>query len=108
MMLLPCPWCGPRNVSEFRYVGEAGNRRPDPNATTPEEWRTYLYFRDNRCGWVGETWYHRFGCLRYFSVERHTLTDEVRSSVAVSRGTTPGAAEELALVGEDHAGGGTE
>ncbi len=23
MIQLPCPWCGPRNVAEFRYSGEA-------------------------------------------------------------------------------------
>ena len=28
---MPCPHCGPRNVSEFRYHGEE-SPRPDPNA----------------------------------------------------------------------------
>ncbi len=34
MMRLPCPWCGPRNVSEFRYAGEA-RPRPDPRRRHP-------------------------------------------------------------------------
>jgi sarcosine oxidase delta subunit len=34
MMLLPCPFCGVRNVGEFRYAGEAKSR-PDPNSVTP-------------------------------------------------------------------------
>lgn len=76
MMLLPCPWCGPRNVAEFGYVGEA-TPRPDPADATPEEWRAYLYGRANRCGWTAETWYHRMGCRRYISLRRHTLTNEV-------------------------------
>jgi sarcosine oxidase, subunit delta len=79
MMLVPCPWCGPRNVSEFAYGGEA-LRRPDVGTADPLEWRTYLYTRDNPCGWVRETWYHRFGCRRYITVERHTLTNEVRAA----------------------------
>jgi heterotetrameric sarcosine oxidase delta subunit len=77
MMLLPCPWCGHRNVSEFRYVG-AIVPRPDPASVTLEQWRTYLYFRANRRGWQHETWYHRAGCHQYIAMERNTATNEVR------------------------------
>ena len=79
MILLPCPHCGPRNASEFRYVGEL-SERPDPNATGVEEWRTFLYTRANPAGWMTETWYHRAGCRQHFTVERHTVTNEVRNS----------------------------
>lgn len=79
MILLPCPHCGPRNVSEFRYAGEA-SARPDPNATTPEEWRAYLYMKRNPAGWTTEKWFHGTGCRRYFTVERHTVTNEVRET----------------------------
>ncbi|MGI8876269.1 MAG: sarcosine oxidase subunit delta [Egibacteraceae bacterium] len=77
MILLPCPWCGPRNVSEFRYVGEP-RRRPDVATTTPQQWRAYLYNHTNAAGWVREQWFHRAGCRQYFGAERHTITDEVR------------------------------
>lgn len=77
MIVLPCPWCGPRNVSEFRYVGEP-RRRPDVATATPEQWREYLYTHTNAAGWVREQWFHRTGCRRYFGAERHTVTDEVR------------------------------
>jgi heterotetrameric sarcosine oxidase delta subunit len=77
MMLLPCLYCGARNVGEFRYVGEAKSR-PDPNTVTPEAWRRYLYFHTNPLGWVRESWYHDSGCRRYFAVERHTATNQVR------------------------------
>ena len=53
MMLLTCPNCGARNVSEFRYVGESKSR-PDPETATPEQWRRYLYFHRNPAGWVGQ------------------------------------------------------
>jgi sarcosine oxidase, subunit delta len=79
VILLPCPYCGPRNVSEFRYVGEL-SERPDPNATGPGEWRASLYMRDNPAGWTTETWFHRSGCRQHFTAERHTLTNEVRTS----------------------------
>lgn len=79
MILLPCPYCGPRNVSEFRYVGEL-LQRPDPNATGIGEWRAFLYVRYNPAGWAVETWVHSAGCRQYFVVERHTVTNEVRAS----------------------------
>lgn len=77
MMLLPCPWCGPRNVSEFGYRGE-NVPRPDPGTATVEAWRSYLYLRANRAGWEREGWFHRAGCRRYFSVERNRTTNEIR------------------------------
>ena len=79
MILLPCPYCGPRNVSEFRYVGEL-SERPDPNVAGAGEWRAFLYVRDNPAGWTAETWFHRAGCRQHFVVERHTVTNEVRAS----------------------------
>ncbi|MGH3517455.1 MAG: sarcosine oxidase subunit delta [Haloechinothrix sp.] len=78
MIQLPCPWCGPRNVTEFRYQGEA-TTRPDVGATTPEEWRRYLYFRRNPCGWVEENWYHTAGCRRFFRLRRNTASNENHS-----------------------------
>jgi heterotetrameric sarcosine oxidase delta subunit len=77
VILVPCPWCGPRNALEFGHVGEVITR-PQPDSATPEQWRAYLYLRSNPCGWVTENWYHRAGCRRYFAIERHTLTNETR------------------------------
>lgn len=77
MLLIPCPYCGPRNSTDMRYLGET-HGRPDPNNTSPEEWRTYLYLRDNPAGWMEETWYCRSGCRRHFTVERNTVTNEFR------------------------------
>jgi sarcosine oxidase subunit delta len=78
MFRIPCPHCGPRNVSEFRHAGEA-RTRPDPQTATPAQWRAYLYECDNAAGWSVESWYHTFGCRRFISVERHTVTNEVRA-----------------------------
>jgi heterotetrameric sarcosine oxidase delta subunit len=79
VILLQCPYCGPRNASEFRYVGEV-SERPDPNETGGDEWRAYLYARNNPADWTTETWYHSAGCRKHFVAERHTVTNEVRAS----------------------------
>jgi heterotetrameric sarcosine oxidase delta subunit len=77
--MLTCPWCGPRNSSEFDYAGNVAGR-PDPARATPREWRDYLYLRDNTRGWVTERWYHRAGCRQFFVAERDTATDETRGA----------------------------
>ncbi|NDL57226.1 sarcosine oxidase subunit delta [Phytoactinopolyspora mesophila] len=80
MITLVCPHCGPRDATEFAYIGER-TARPDPNDTTPQEWRGYLYLRSNPAGWADELWLHRAGCGRYLAVRRHRTTgavDEVR------------------------------
>ena len=79
MMLLPCPWCGLRAADEFHYVGEA-KKRPDPVAATEAEWRAYLYFQANPCGWTVENWYHRSGCRRFIKIERHTGTNAIKTA----------------------------
>ena len=39
MLLIPCPWCGPRDETEFRYGGQAGIvTPPDPDAI--DAWRS--------------------------------------------------------------------
>jgi sarcosine oxidase subunit delta len=74
--LLACPNCGPRDVYEFRFGGEA-QKRPAPEASR-ESWIEYLYFRDNGAGLQTEWWYHRMGCRTWFLAVRDTRTNEVR------------------------------
>ena len=76
MILLPCPNCGPRNVSEFRYGGEL-HKRPDTDSVSRAEWAGYVYMRDNALGLHREWWYHRSGCKLWFVAERHTKTHEI-------------------------------
>ena len=48
MLLIHCPYCGPRPELEFAYAGEAHIARPpDPSATTADEWAEFLYLRNN-------------------------------------------------------------
>jgi sarcosine oxidase subunit delta len=78
MILVPCPHCGPRNASEFRYMGEE-QPRPVPTTTTQSEWRAYLYVKKNPAGWTTETWFHALGCRAFFTASRHTVTNEFRA-----------------------------
>ena len=79
MIVLQCPWCGPRNVTEFHSLGEVLDR-PDPRKATRSEWRSYLYLRSNKAVRVHERWFHRAGCRRYFDAERDTRDNTVFST----------------------------
>ena len=79
MLLIPCPWCGPRNQVEFTYGGDATLRRPVPGA--PEAaWVEYVYMRDNPRGPHAELWLHVAGCRRWIVVRRDTLTHDILGS----------------------------
>lgn len=79
MLYIPCPWCGERDETEFRYGGEAGVSHPvDPYALDDTGWAEFLFVRENPKGWFRERWVHTAGCRRWFSVDRHTVTYETR------------------------------
>jgi len=76
--VLSCPWCGPREVTDFRYGGELA---PRPEAApSRRELAAYHYFRRNVAGVQREWWYHRSGCRSWFVAERDTRTNRVLST----------------------------
>ncbi|MFF3133790.1 sarcosine oxidase subunit alpha family protein [Streptomyces mirabilis] len=78
MLLIPCPWCGPRVEAEFHYGGQAHVPYPDdPSALTDQEWARYLFFRDNPKGPFAERWSHAAGCRKWFNAVRDTATNEI-------------------------------
>lgn len=78
MLLINCPWCGPRDETEFKCGGEAHIARPaDPSALSDEEWAAFLFMRTNTKGAHRERWVHAHGCRRWFNVERDTVTYEI-------------------------------
>ena len=78
MFLIGCPWCGPRDQSEFAYGGRAAVARPAaPGAASDEEWGTYLFVRGNEKGRHAERWAHVHGCGRWFEAVRDTRTNEI-------------------------------
>jgi heterotetrameric sarcosine oxidase delta subunit len=75
MLLVPCPWCGERDETEFSYGGQAGVAYPaDPAALSDEQWAEFVFVRDNPKGPFRERWVHTHGCRRWFDLERDTAT----------------------------------
>ena len=92
MFLIDCPWCGPRDESEFSYGGEAHIERPKaPDKLTDDEWAEYLFWRTNPSGPFRERWMHASGCRRWFNVVRDTFTHEI--SAVYKMGAMPPDAE---------------
>jgi len=84
MLLIPCPYCGERDETEFRYGGQAHVPYPsDPAALSDAEWGTYLFVRDNPKGPFAERWVHSAGCRRWFNVRRDTATHRVLGSYRI-------------------------
>ncbi|MEU2620732.1 sarcosine oxidase subunit delta [Streptomyces sp. NPDC007157] len=78
MLLIPCPWCGPRDEAEFHYGGQAHVPHPEtPASLTDQEWARYLFFRANPKGPFAERWTHAAGCRRWFNAVRDTSTNEI-------------------------------
>ena len=78
MLLIPCPFCGPRPELEFRYGGQAHIARPEnPAALDDRDWAEFLYRRDNTRGVHAERWRHIHGCARFFNMLRDTTTDRI-------------------------------
>ncbi len=76
MLLIDCPYCGPRPETEFHCGGQAHVARPDtPADVNDHDWGAYLYERDNPRGIHSERWNHLHGCGRWFNALRDTLSD---------------------------------
>jgi methylglutamate dehydrogenase subunit B len=80
MLRIPCPWCGERDETEFRYRGDASKTRPAADADLAA-FTAYVYERDNPLGWHIEWWLHVGGCRRLLKVIRHTFSHEIRAVV---------------------------
>jgi sarcosine oxidase, subunit delta len=75
MLLITCPFCGPRDEIEFRCGGEAARPRPDaPGSLDDRQWADFLFMRRNEKGARRERWNHAAGCRRWFDVRRDTTT----------------------------------
>ncbi|MER7837009.1 sarcosine oxidase subunit delta [Streptomyces sp. NPDC096040] len=78
MLLISCPWCGPRDETEYRYGGQAHVPYPEsPADLTDQQWAEYVFYRANPKGPFAERWMHSTGCRRWFNVLRDTVTYEV-------------------------------
>lgn len=84
MLLINCPWCGPREELEFRCGGESHIHRPESvEGVSDEDWGHYMFTRLNPRGVHFERWVHTFGCRRWFNVARHTVSHRIAAIYAL-------------------------
>ena len=86
MLLICCPYCGPRSEIEFTYGGEAHIARPqNPAQLDDGEWAEFLFFRSNPKGVHCERWQHIHGCARFFNAMRDTLSDRFLATYEIGQ-----------------------
>ena len=90
MLLFPCPFCGPRDQSEFTY-GREVTAIPALDASRAE-WERYVFDRENPRGAHREWWHHNNGCRRWLVVTRDTLTHAVIAVADAGSSTASGSA----------------
>ena len=80
-MIINHPLLGPRDATEFSYLGDASlMHRPDWQSDDAEnQFYEYQYLRDNKAGIHRELWYHEQGDRSWLVVTRNTLTHEISS-----------------------------
>jgi len=120
MILIPCPYCGPRAQIEFSYGGDASVVRPqwhaelqagtgpgsgpktgqqsaqDPDAASMRQWLDHIYLRENLRGPHLEWWQHHSGCRAWIKVRRDTATHEVLGAWRATEATAETVAETVA------------
>ena len=92
-MIINHPLLGPRDSSEFVYLGDAILiNRPDwQEDTAVQHFVEYGYLRDNIAGIHRELWFHEYGDRSWLVVTRDTLSHEIKevrlaSDVAMEEG----------------------
>ena len=88
MQRFNCPFCGRRDEREFRYIADAGKRRPDTSeAVSDQTWSDYLHAQRNAQGLADEVWIH-LPCQEVFRMSRNTMTAEVVSETPFRKDAT--------------------
>lgn len=72
MKILDCPLNGPRNITEFQYLGPVR----EEEAENADDLVSRIFFPPNPAGVLVEWWRHTTSNT-VFLAERNTLTDEV-------------------------------
>ena len=78
-MIIDHPLLGPRDASEFIYLGDASLlNRPNWNEEKAEDnFYKYLYLRENVAGMHKELWFHQQGDRSWLVISRNTVTHEI-------------------------------
>jgi len=79
MLLINCPYCGPRSGAEFTF------ERPIQSVValdaSPTQANQRLFTRDNPRGASWELWRHAYGCRAWLRLNRDTATHEIAETV---------------------------
>lgn len=75
---IECPNCGTRPYTEFACDGEV-KRPPRGGEDVHADDFDRVWMRENVAGLQRERWFHSAGCRRWLTVERDTLTNDVRA-----------------------------
>ena len=92
-MIINHPLLGPRDSSEFVYLGDANliNRPNWQEDSAVRQFVDYGYLRDNAAGVHRELWFHEYGDRSWLVVTRDTVSHEIKevrlaSDVATEEG----------------------
>lgn len=80
MLIIPCPDCGARDYTEFRYGGDASRARPSHGGGSLQDWHDHVFVFDNPKGPHREYWQHVMGCREWLVVERDTASNALISA----------------------------
>lgn len=80
-MIIKCPHCGPREASEYTYVGDAKVIRPDHEDNDKDKWNNYVFMRGNPRGKHSEYWQHTSGCRAFLNVIRDTVSHKISNVI---------------------------
>ena len=78
-MIIDHPLLGPRDISEFIYLGDASllHRPRWDDEKADDNFYKYLYLRENVAGIHKELWFHQQGDRSWLVISRNTLTHEI-------------------------------
>ena len=78
-MIIDHPLLGPRDASEFIYLGDASllNRPNWDEEKSEDNFYKYLYLRENVDGMHKELWFHQQGDRSWLVISRNTVTHEI-------------------------------
>ncbi|MDF1720816.1 MAG: sarcosine oxidase subunit delta [Minwuia sp.] len=78
-MIIDCPVCGPRHLTEFSYGGEASRTPVGIAQTDQQAWEGYVFARNNPRGLHDEHWQHSGGCRSWLHVRRDVTNHRIHS-----------------------------
>ena len=77
MLLIPCPYCGERDESEFSYGGGSRDYPSLGEDHSINDWFQSVYFPKLDQNTLSEYWYHNAGCEQWFELKRDLVTHKI-------------------------------